>query len=278
MLTTCLLIGACAPSGFATVEKREYRLWTEFAPDEKDDKKAPRLYLFEPEKQTSDSFVLVCPGGGYNGLAINHEGWEVAQYFNSKGIRAAVLKYRVPRPKGKPKHMAAWQDAQRAVRIIRSNAEEWRINPEKIGILGFSAGGHLSLMLATTSQTPAYEPMDELDKLPCHVNFAIPVYPAYVLENIRDTEKGSKPKLVKDFKFDKKTPPMCFIHGDEDGHSPMGSVAIYHKLRTMKIPAELHIFAKVHHGFGTKPTQDTKNKHVGDWLNRSYEAIKIFGF
>jgi dipeptidyl aminopeptidase/acylaminoacyl peptidase len=84
--------------------------------------------------------------------------------------------------------------------------------------------------------------------------------------------------MVKDFAFDAKTPPMCLIHGDQDQYSAMGSVAVYHKLRTMSIPAELHIFAKTGHGFGANPTLDPKNQHVGDWLNRVYEAIKVFGF
>ena len=262
-------------------ERQELRVWPELAPNEKDDKKAPRLFYCPPKEKKSDSIVLIFPGGGYNGLAIGHEGWPIADYFNKKGITAAVLKYRVPRPKGLPKHMAAWQDAQRAVRIIRSKAKEWKINPEKIAVLGFSAGGHLTLMTSTTSQTNSYKAIDELDKLPCHVNFAVPVYPAYVLEdgaNGANKGKGNNSTMVKDFAFDAKTPPMCLIHGDTDQYSPMNSVAVYHKLRTMNLPAELHIFAKVGHGFGATPTLKGNNKHIGDWLNRSYEALKVFGF
>ncbi|EDM29321.1 xylanase [Lentisphaera araneosa HTCC2155] len=272
MFTLCLSSQA--------LDKQELRLWPQLAPGESDDKKAPRLYFFQAKKQLSDSLVLIFPGGGYHGLAIDHEGWQVAKYFNDKGINAVVLKYRVPRPKGQAKHMTAWQDAQRAVRVVRSNASKWKINPEKIAALGFSAGGHLTLMTATSSQTPAYQAIDELDKLPCHINYAVPVYPAYVLEdgsNGPNKGKGNNSTLVKDFKFDAKTPPMCLIHGDTDQYSPMNSVAIYHKLRTMNIPAELHIFAKVGHGFGARPCHK-KNKHVGDWLNRSYEALKVFGF
>lgn len=192
--------------------------------------------------------MFIFPGGAYMGLAIDHEGWKIADFFVSKGMAAAVLKYRVPWRKRLPKHMAAWQDAQRAVRVIRSNAEKWRVDSEKIGAMGFSAGGHLTLMTATTSQTPAYPPVDELDKLPCHVNFAVPVYPAYVLDdgvNGGNKGKDNDAKLVEDFAFDAKTPPMCLIHGDKDPYSAMGSVAVYHKLRTMDIPAELHIFANV---------------------------------
>lgn len=263
------------------VEKQELRVWPNLAPGETSDDNGPRLYLYRPEKKTSDSIMLVLPGGGYMGLAIDHEGWKIAEYFNSKGMTAVVLKYRVPRRQGMPKHMAAWQDSQRAVRVIRSKAAEWGINGEKIGVLGFSAGGHLTLMTSTTSQTPAYTPIDDVDKLPCHVNFAVPVYPAYVLEDGADgpnSGKGNDSRMVADFAFDAKTPPMCLIHGDSDQYSAMGSVAVYHKLRTLGIPAELHIFAKTGHGFGANPTLDSNNQHSGDWLNRAYEAIKVFGF
>jgi acetyl esterase/lipase len=262
-------------------ERQEIKIWPGEAPNKNDHQKSPRLFYCPPKEKKSDSIILIFPGGGYNGLAIHHEGWQIADYFNKKGITAAVLQYRVPRPKGLPKHLTAWQDAQRAVRIIRSKAKEWQINPEKIAALGFSAGGHLTLMTSTTSQTNAYKAIDELDKLPCHVNFAVPVYAAYVLEdgaNGPNKGKGNNSTMVKDFAFDAKTPPMCLVHGDTDQYSPMNSVAIYHKLRTMNIPTELHIYAKVGHGFGARPTLKGKNDHVGDWLNRAYESLKVFGF
>ena len=277
-----LLIGLFLSGPAAgAAERQELRLWPDLAPGEKSDDNGPRLFLLQPEARTSDSIMLVFPGGGYNGLAIDHEGWKIADYFNRKGMTAAVLKYRVPRRAGLPKHLAAWQDAQRAIRLVRSKAGAWGIDPEKIGVLGFSAGGHLTLMAATTSQTPAYPPVDELDQVPCHVNFAVPVYPAYVLDDGVDggnQNTGHGAKLVGDFAFDARTPPMCLIHGDQDPYSPMGSVAVYGKLRTMNIPVELHIYTKIGHGFGANPTLDPANDHVGDWLNRSYEASKVFGF
>ena len=270
-VATAFLCGASA-SAFD-----EYNVWPGVAPGEKEDATKPTYEYWKPENKTSDSLMIVCPGGAYNGLAYGHEGGVIAQYFNSKGITAVVLKYRVPRREGIPKHMAAWQDAQRCVRVVRSRAEEWGIDPNKIGILGFSAGGHLTLMTATTSQTNSYEPVDEIDKLPCNVNFAVPVYPAYVLEDGVDgynTNKGADSPMVGDFAFDEKTPPMCMIHGDADGVSPMGSVAVYAKLRKMNIPAEMHIYATIEHGFGGNPKDD----HVGDWLNRVYAWMKVVGF
>ena len=258
-----------------------FRLWPACAPGETTDEGTPRLHVFHPLRKTSDTFMLVFPGGGYEFHAIDHEGWQIAEYFNRKGLSAAVLEYRVPRRPDRPKHAAPWQDAQRAVRLVRAQAAGWGIDPEKIGVLGFSAGGHLGLMTATSSQTAAYEPLDDLDRLPCHLNFAVPVYPAYVLEDGADGEntgQGNDSPMVGDFAFDARTPPMCLIHGDEDIHSAMGSVALYHKLRTLAIPVELHIFAKTGHGFGAHPVREPGNAHVGDWLNRAYEALAVFGF
>ncbi|MBQ9813841.1 MAG: alpha/beta hydrolase [Thermoguttaceae bacterium] len=272
-----LTVAAAFLCGASASAFDEYNVWPGVAPGEKEDATKPTYEYWKPENKTSDSLMIVCPGGAYNGLAYGHEGGVIAQYFNSKGITAVVLKYRVPRREGIPKHMAAWQDAQRCVRVVRSRAEEWGIDPNKIGILGFSAGGHLTLMTATTSQTNSYEPVDEIDKLPCNVNFAVPVYPAYVLEDGVDgynTNKGADSPMVGDFAFDEKTPPMCMIHGDADGVSPMGSVAVYAKLRKMNIPAEMHIYATIEHGFGGNPKDD----HVGDWLNRVYAWMKVVGF
>lgn len=253
--------------------QEQFSIWDGPAPGEKDVSANPTLLLYQPENKTTDSCLIVFPGGGYNHLAKDHEGDKIAKYFNSKGMTVAVLWYRIPRRPGVEKHHVAWQDAQRAVRFVRSHADEWKINPEKIGVLGFSAGGHLTLMVSTSSQTPAYEPVDDLDKTPCYVNFAVPVYPAYVLER---TDKGYtlESKIVDEFAFDAKTPPMCFIHGDDDVCPSMASAVVYAKLKSMGIPAELHIFAKTGHGFGAKPTDN----HVGDWLNRVYEWMKVMQF
>ncbi len=277
MKRIALLLIVFALTMFSVCSAQEkFSIWNAPAPGEKDVSANPTLLLYQPEKKTSDACLVVFPGGGYNHLAKDHEGDKIAKYFNSKGITVAVLWYRIPRRPGLEKHRVAWQDAQRAIRFVRSHAEEWKINPEKIGCLGFSAGGHLTLMTATTTQTPAYEPVDDLDKVPCYVNFAVPVYPAYVLEENAD-KSGTftlESKIVDDFAFDAKTPPMCFIHGDSDRCPSMASAVVYAKLKSMNIPVELHIFAKVGHGFGANP----KNNHVGDWLNRVYEWMKVMGY
>ncbi len=251
----------------------EFNLWPDVAPGEKDDAIKPTYEYWKPAEKTSDVCMIVCPGGAYEE---RNADYGIAEYFNSKGITAVVLKYRVPRREGLPKHLAAWQDAQRMVRVARSNAEKWGINPDKIGVTGFSAGAHLALMLATTSGKAAYEPIDELDKIPCNVNFAAPVYPAYVLEdgaNGPNTAKGNDSPMVDDFAFDDKTPPMCLLHGDADAYSPMGSVAVYRKLREMNAPAELHIYANVTHGF----VAVKNDPHFSDWLDRVYAWMKSLG-
>ena len=276
-LATAAFVVAATFCGVSAFAFDEFNVWPDVAPGAASSDVKPTYEYWKPAKKTTDACLVVCPGGAYNRLAYEHEGKKIAQFFTEQGVTVVVLKYRVPRPKNAPKHLAAWQDAQRTLRVVRSRAAEWGVNPEKIGILGFSAGGHLTLMVATSSQTAAYEPLDDVDKLPCHANFAIPVYPAYVVQG---GENGSNPgirnktEMVADFAFDDKTPPMCFIHGDADVCSSTGSIAVYSKLRKMNIPAELHIYAKAPHGFGGNPTDG----HLGDWLNRVAAWMKASGF
>ena len=195
----------------------------------------PYLIWHEPAKRTSTAVLISVSGGSYKGCGV--EGFEVApirDYFLARGVTVVTMKYRTPRPKNLPKHVTAWQDAQRTVRLVRAEAAKRGLDPENIGFTGCSAGGHLALMVATSSQTPAYEPVDEIDKLPCHVNWAVPVYPAYALADGLDqnnTKRGNdlSDALAPEFKFDEKTPVMCLVHGDADGWSPMNSVRVYHK-------------------------------------------------
>ncbi|MDO5309369.1 MAG: alpha/beta hydrolase [Planctomycetia bacterium] len=212
----------------------------------------PRLEFWRPENQTTDACIIISCGGCYNGVAYDVEGVAPRDFFLENGVAVVMLWYRTPRRPNVAKHFAAWQDIQRAVRIVRSNAENWNISPDKIGVMGFSAGGHLCLMAATSSLTKTYEPVDEIDKLSCSLNFAIPVYPAYALTDGVDEEntgKGNDAELVDDFAFDEKTPPMCFIHGDGDGYSAMASVMAYRQLRKMGIPGEMHVYAYANHAF-----------------------------
>lgn len=258
-------------------------VWPGSAPNESTqttqvgDLKVPVWIYSPPKEKTSDACIIVAPGGGYTHLAVEHEGSSVAKRFNDQGITVVILHYRIPRRENLPKHLPAWQDAQRTIRIVRSHAEEWGIDPEKIGMLGFSAGGHLTLMAATSSTCASYEPVDNLDRtVPCHLNFAVPIYPAYVLSDGADSvnkDHGYGAAMVEDFLFDEKTPPMCLIHGDTDPIASLGSIAIYEKVHQRNIPCELHILAGIGHGFGTRPTDD----HVGDWPERVGAWMRAVG-
>ncbi len=241
----------------------------------------PEIEFFIPSNKTTDACLIVAPGGAYMGVATGVEGVPVRDYLNAKGMSVAMLNYRTPRPEGLPKHMTAWQDAQRAVRVVRNAAAKYGYSPDKIGFMGFSAGGHLTLMTATSSKTPAYEPVDDLDKLSCSVNWAVPVYPAYALTDGADggnRNRGNdleKDVLVPELKFDAGTPPMCFMHGDADGYTPMASVRVYHKLRTMNIPAEMHIFTKEPHVFFRECAASDPGAY---WLDRVWEWLSKMGY
>lgn len=212
----------------------------------------PTLAVYQPaaEKATG-TCVVIFPGGGYNILAHNHEGTEVAHWLNSIGVTAVVVKYRVPRRADLPKHLAPLQDAQRAIRLVRKNAEAWKINPKKIGVLGFSAGAHLTLMASTAYDEKVYEPIDETDKISARPDFAAPIYLAYALGEKIDKKRIDLP-LEENIKITKDTPPMFLSIADDDGVGSMGSVQLYMKLHEIGIPCELHVFVKGGHGYGIR--------------------------
>lgn len=207
----------------------------------------PSITVYPPSGEVSNTgaAVVVCPGGGYNILAYGHEGTDVAKWLNSIGVTAILLKYRVPRREGRPKHRAPLQDAQRAMSLARSNAEGWGIDPERIGILGFSAGGHLSAAASTNFKTRQYEPRDDADKISCRPDFTVLVYPAYMLEG---------EKLVAELPVDAETPPAFMVHAGDDKHLAEGSVAYYLALRKHDVSGELHVFPGGGHGFGMLPS------------------------
>lgn len=190
--------------------------------------------------------------------------------FTKLGFQCVNFVYRTPRPVGLPIYQSAWEDGQRAVRMVRSQAKKRGFNPEKIGVISMSAGSHLALLLATSSQTPAYEAVDKLDTISCHINWAIVNAPAY---GTTDAETGipaprqgygSDVTLSKVFKFDSRTCPMSLHHGGKDIYAPQTSTLVYRQLRRMKIPAELHLYADKGHGaFG---------------LERGIEFMRQMGF
>ena len=213
----------------------------------------PTLAVYQPapEKATG-ACVVIFPGGGYHIVAYEHEGTEIAEWLNSFGVTAVVVKYRVPRRPGQEKHLAAFQDAQRAVRLVRQNAEAWKIDPERIGVLGFSAGAHLTLMAATGYDEKVYEPVDDADQLSARPNFAAPIYLAYARGEQAERTKVDLP-LDDSIKITPQTPPMFLSVADDDVVGAMGSVMVYAKMVENQVPCELHVFVKGGHGYGIRP-------------------------
>lgn len=211
----------------------------------------PTISIYRPakEKETGTA-MLICPGGGYWNLFWELEGEEVAAWLNEHGITGIILKYRVPRRPDEPKGVPArrpLQDAQRAVSLVRSRAKEWGINPDRIGLIGFSAGGHLAVATATNFERRTYEPADEIDKVSCRPDFAIGAYSGYFKAQDKD-------ELAPGIKVPPaKTPPVFLVHGDEDPIStPEHSIFMYLALKRAGVSAELHVYASTTHDFGIR--------------------------
>ena len=214
--------------------------------------------------------MILISGGAYNSCCDVEliELWK--NRFTELGFQCVNFVYRTPRPEGLPIYQTAWEDGQRAVRKVRSEAKKRGFDPEKIGVISMSAGSHLALLLATSSQTAAYAPVDELDDIPCHINWAIVNAPAY---GTTDSDSGTPSmrqgygpdvRLSDVFKFDEKTCPISFHHGGLDIYSPYTSTLAYRQLRRMNVPAELHLYPDEGHGaFG---------------LERGIEFMRQMGF
>jgi acetyl esterase/lipase len=235
----------------------------------------PTLSIFRPAKdKDTGAAVVIAPGGGYNILAWDLEGEEVAAWLNGIGVTGIVLKYRVPRRMGTPGGAAppqALMDAQRAISLVRSKATEWGIDPKRIGMLGFSAGGHLTAWTATNYDKRSYEPADDIDKVSCRPDFVVLVYPAYLLAKDKD-------ELAADIRVTKETPPTFFAHAGDDGVKAENSVVMYLALKKAGVPAEVHIFASGGHGFGLRPSAQpcsTWPQRCADWMKmRGYLTAK----
>ena len=230
----------------------------------------PTITIYQPaaEKNTGTA-MLICPGGGYWDLYWQLEGEEVAAWLNSIGVTGIILKYRVPRRPGEPKSEPArgpLQDAQRAVSLVRSKASEWGIDSNRIGIVGFSAGGHLAIATATSFEKRTYEPVDDVDKISCRPDFAIPVYSGYLKAKDKD-------ELSPGLHIPTNTPPVFLVHGGEDIISPPEhSVLMYLALRRAGVPTELHVYANTAHDFGVRTNDHPYSKWTEScaaWLRDS---------
>ncbi len=205
----------------------------------------PELHLYRaPGDTKSETAVIVCPGGGYWILAWDLEGTEIAQWLQSIGITAAVLKYRVPTQREEKVWLPAAQDLQRSISLIRSGAIAG-LAPKHIGVLGFSAGGNASARAATAGER-FYRPVDDADRASATPDFAVLVYPGSLVE------EDDPSKLIEDIQVNKQTPPMFFAHARDDRVTCLASVTLFSELQRRNIPAALHVFADGGHGFGAR--------------------------
>ena len=219
----------------------------------------PAMIVFPASTDNNNGAgVVVCPGGGYSILAIDKEGYEIAEWLNKLGFTAAVLQYRVPK-----KQEGALQDVQRAIRIMRSKASKWNLNPDKLGVMGFSAGGSLSARASTLYDEKIYPKVDEKDDLSCKPDFALLIYPAYL-------DQGENRSLTPELKVNKNTPPT-FIFQAADDRLANSSLVYASALRDADVPVELHLVPKGGHGFGMRPGNEAAETWPGlaeKWLKK----------
>jgi acetyl esterase/lipase len=244
---------------------------------EVDNVSRPTMTVYSPTGKNTGAAVVVFPGGGYQILAIDLEGTEVCDWLAPKGITCVLLKYRVtnvgPYPKSGPypESPMALEDAQRTLGLVRLHASEWHIDPHKIGVLGFSAGGHLSAAISTHFAKRLYPPVDAADKESCRPDFAVPIYPGHLSLSAAewDAKQGSKMLLVphsatadKDLTLNpeipitSQTPPTFLLQAEDDRVDNVNdSLAYYIALKRAQVPVEMHLYAHGGHAFGLRPTK-----------------------
>lgn len=228
----------------------------------------PMITVYTPPKgKSTGAAMIVCPGGGYSILAIDLEGTEICEWLNTLGITAVLLKYRVPVRQGLPRFQPPLQDAQRALGLVRYNAGKWGIDTGKIGIMGFSAGGHLSAVLSTNYQTRTYQPADEADRVSCRPNFVMLVYPAYL------TVKEEGDKIAPELHIDSTTSPTLLIQTEDDPVRVESSVYYFLALKKEKVPAEMHLYAKGGHGYGLR----NKGNGIDNWPRVAQSWLQTIG-
>ena len=210
----------------------------------------PTLTVYRPtEAKANGTAVVICPGGGHHILAWDLEGTEVAEWLNSIGVTALLLKYRVPFRNPDKRWEAAVQDAQRAVSLARHHADEWKINPDRIGILGFSAGGQTAGYTCVLHRDRQYPRVDAMDDVSCRPDFAVLVYPAWLV-------KKDNSALEDVVQVDEETPPMFFAHAWDDPIRVENSLLMGTALKKAGVPCDVHVYAHGGHGFGLRPTKN----------------------
>ena len=224
----------------------------------------PTLTLYRAAaNRDTGAAVLVCPGGGYHILAMDLEGTEVCAWLNSIGVTAVLLKYRVPARVGQERYLAPLQDAQRALSVVRAHAGDWALDPRRIGVLGFSAGGHLAAALGS-SRRRSYEPVDGFDAMQCRPDFVVLIYPAYLAEERQHDALRAEVAPAKGV-----TPPTFLAMAEDDPLAIEDSPNYYLALRRADVAAEMHLYPTGGHGYGLRRTADlvtTWPDRVAEWL------------
>jgi acetyl esterase/lipase len=224
----------------------------------------PTITLFTPRENNTGAAVVVFPGGAYRILAIDLEGTEVCEWLNTIGVTCVLLKYRVPDSGPLPKSQSALQDAQRTLGIVRAHATEWHIDPNRIGVLGFSAGAHLAAALSTHFEQRLYDSVDAADRLSCRPDFAVIVYPGYLAIAEQNFAANSEINPTE------KTPPTFIVQAEDDPVHVENATSYFLQLKNAKVPAELHIYAEGGHGYGLRKTEQPVTlwpKLVEMWLH-----------
>jgi acetyl esterase/lipase len=227
----------------------------------------PTLTVYKPAAgKDTGAAVVVFPGGGYNILAMDLEGTELCEWFNSIGVTGILVKYRVPAQPESPRGGAPLQDAQRAMRLARAHASDWHINPARIGVMGFSAGGHLAALVSNNFNKPAYEPVDAADQSSARPDFTMLIYPAYLAAD-KEMTAVSPALPVSD-----KTPPTFLVQAEDDPIPVEGVLVYYRALKNAKVPAEMHLYPAGGHGYGLRSQVAPLNtwpKRAEEWMRAS---------
>lgn len=209
----------------------------------------PTITIHRPQKELdTGASVVICPGGGHRILAWDLEGTEVADWLNTIGVTGIILKYRVPARHKEPLWRSAVQDAQRAMRLVRSHASEWKLDPDRVGILGFSAGGQTAAMTSILHEENHYNPVDAIDDLPARPDFAILVYPAWLVD---EEKRILKPEV----RVSESTPPMFFAHAMDDPITVDNSILLGRALKDASVHSEIHLYDGGGHGFGLRESR-----------------------
>jgi acetyl esterase/lipase len=210
----------------------------------------PQLAVYRPAKEVdTGAAVVICPGGGHNILAYDLEGTEVAEWLNGIGVTGIVLKYRVPFREPQRRWLSGVQDAQRAMSMVKSKAADWGIDPKRVGMLGFSAGGEVTARVSLFDDRRQYEPVDSIDEISSRPDFAVLVYSG----GLYDKDKHA---LRDDLKLSKEAPPAFLVHAFDDGVPVQNTLLVAAELKEAGVPAEAHIFATGGHGYGLRPVKE----------------------